>query len=107
MTAGPLPEPRMFFLPQSVSHPSRELPPGWREFEPGRESAEITPGVRVSLVRTGELILPDGSVDRGAVIAVWAEAEATAGVVDEDGSLLTSGGYQTWNTEPYILERYP
>jgi hypothetical protein len=28
-------------------------------------------------------------------------------IVDEYGELLSSGGYQTWNTEPYIERIYP
>lgn len=71
-------EPRLFFLslaPRSV--PPREIPVGWRQWQPG-EDHEATafgaaPGARVALLGTGDILLPDGAVGRGAVIAVWAD----------------------------------
>lgn len=52
--------------------------------------------------------LADVIIDERAFAGVdVAETDAATGVADEYGTRLTSGGYQTWNTEPRILERYP
>jgi hypothetical protein len=71
-------EPRLFFLslaPRSV--PDQEVPPGWRSWEAdGDRAFEITPGVRLALLGTGDFILPGGVVGRGAAVAVWTETEA-------------------------------
>lgn len=71
--------PRLFFLSLAPrGTPSRELPTGWRDLDAGDPTfaVEVAPGVRVALLGTGDFILPDGALERGAGIAVWTEAEA-------------------------------
>lgn len=69
-------EPRVFAL---CGNRSQEIPLRFlrqrRENMPGpgyaADAIEIAPGVKVRLLYTGDVLLPDGDVVYGAKIAVW------------------------------------
>ena len=81
-----MPEPRLFFLslaPKSV--PDQEVPPGWRNWDADEGRAfEVSAGVRVALLGTGDFILPGGIVGRGAAVAVWT-GNQFAGTREDEG----------------------
>lgn len=54
-----------------------ERQPWVRDDLPGLKvvAQEIAPGVRVTVLGTGDCLLPDGQVRSGAQIAVWREAD--------------------------------
>lgn len=68
-----MPNARLFFLSIAPRQaPSQELPTGWRGLEGDSSFAvEISPGVHVAPLGTGDFILPSGVVGRGLGLAVW------------------------------------
>jgi hypothetical protein len=85
--------PRVFALSLNRGIPHQEIPPEFlrarleREPDPGR-AVEIAPGVRITLMGTGDILLPDGEACYGARIAVWADPVTT----HQRGEGTSSGG---------------
>jgi hypothetical protein len=83
-------DPRVFAFSLERRIPHQEIPLSWldarfeRMPDPDR-AIEVAPGIRIALMGTGDILLPDGDVCRGARIAVWAEG------ADRAASLRTSG----------------
>jgi hypothetical protein len=71
-------DPRVFAFSLERRVPSQEIPLSWlgQRYErlPDRARAlEVAPGVRIALMGTGDILLPDGDCCRGARIAVWTD----------------------------------
>jgi hypothetical protein len=94
-------EPRVYVLKTSGL---REIPVSYareRREIPGPEHArEIGPGVRIAFLGSGDYLMPDGSVEWGAQIAVWNEP----GTRTEWAARFDTGprGYQ--HAQPYVTE---
>lgn len=74
-------DPRVFAFSLERRIPHQEIPLSFlgqcHERMPNPDRAlEIAPGVRIALMGTGDILLPDGDVCRGARIAVWADEGA-------------------------------